>query len=69
MKTNNRNTCLNCAERTIEPNCHGYCEKYLKAIEEYNKQKEQINENKRFDVEYMACKVKIIRETKKKSHK
>ena len=33
--------CKNCKERTIEPNCHTTCEKYLKYVDMCKEYKEQ----------------------------
>lgn len=29
--------CKDCPDRTIEPNCHSTCERYIKAIEEHHR--------------------------------
>jgi hypothetical protein len=38
------NCCYNCPDRTIEPNCHTSCEKYLSQKEAWEKQKEAMRE-------------------------
>lgn len=38
-----------CQERSVEPNCHSYCEKYLKYVEDYTAYKEQIRKNRELD--------------------
>lgn len=34
--------CKDCPDRTVMPNCHDRCEKYLKAKEEQNRLREQL---------------------------
>lgn len=33
--------CKGCEERTIEPNCHMTCERYLEALEEHHRIRDQ----------------------------
>jgi len=49
--------CLGCTERVADPNCHGYCEKYLtfsKLCEEFRAEKKRIAEANRIlnDIEH-----------------
>ena len=39
--------CKNCQERTIEPNCHSTCEKYLKYVELCKKFKKEQHDYRR----------------------
>lgn len=43
-------SCKGCTDRTIEPNCHMTCERYLNDVEENRKMKQKIHEAQNFDV-------------------
>ena len=56
--------CRGCTER--EPGCHDTCEKYLKAKEEREVQKQMIEESAKNDKQYSYYKYyKIVKERKR----
>lgn len=49
----NYNKCVECKERSIEPNCHTYCEQYLAFLEKTKEIREQ--RQKEYDIiDYFA---------------
>lgn len=49
MMCMNITCCRGCQERTIEPNCHTTCEKYLAEVEENRRVRELVNKGKQAD--------------------
>lgn len=45
------NCCHNCPDRVADPNCHGYCETYLKQKAEYDEARKKIADQKKIDGE------------------
>jgi len=66
-KTDITQTCYKCPDRVADPNCHGYCEKYLQAVKEHEELKEQIKQRKRFDKEYGSFKRISVGKVKKRA--
>lgn len=52
MAKNKFSACLGCEDR--QQVCHATCEKYLAEVERYNKEKEQIQEARNRNGEYIA---------------
>lgn len=58
-------SCENCPDRSIEPNCHNTCRGYLFRVEKNTK----LKESKRKDFDYYDFKKKVVENSKKHSGK
>lgn len=62
-KYNKFETCEDCPDRSIEPNCHNTCRGYLYRQE----QKEKIRKEKAKDSDYIGFKLNRVVESKRKA--
>ena len=44
--------CKGCQDRTVEPNCHMECERYLKAVEEQRALQDKIDAERKLNSYY-----------------
>lgn len=63
-----RGICYQCKDRTIEPNCHTTCKKYLEAVEEFKNYKATVKKNRKEDDNYNAFKRINVRATINEMH-
>lgn len=57
FRTNDNVPCKGCTKetgRSVEPNCHEYCTKFLTYNEEKEKKKQLIRQNKKIDSDYFG---------------
>lgn len=54
--------CKGCPDRTVEPNCHTNCEKYLEQVKEY----EVIREGRNQDSDFIEFKKEVNLKIKKR---
>lgn len=62
------NCCYNCPDRTVEPNCHTSCEKYLSQKAEGEKKKAEIAEQRDLSWGLTAQRKRLYYYYKKKNH-
>lgn len=61
---NKFNSCADCPDRSVSPNCHVTCEGYLFR----SRRREELKEKKKRDQEFFGFKKKVIETSKKRAN-